>query len=325
MEINWDLCGHNKTKNFFESVIETNSLTHAYLLYGSSGIGKFMFVKQLATYFYCQNEIKPCFECSYCKQIKNNIFPDFVIIDLLEDKKNITIEQIREFQVRFSKKSFLGIKKIAIINNADKLSLGATNSLLKTLEEPSSDTIIFLIATSLENILDTIKSRCQLVKFQKVNKNDIKNHIISLGADENLAVLISSAVNGQIGNAITFFNNPELWTEYLEKVESLKSLFGMTIIERFKVVEKMAKEKNINNIVDDLEILANLTRDILYLKIKENNKIVNVIHVDTLSKISENYSLEKLKIILLEINKTIIYLKQNSNSKLSLENLMLKL
>ena len=93
-DINWLYPGHQSIKDFFGRIVSANKLAHAYLLAGPADIGKFNLAQDVAKYFYCEAENKPCRDCRSCRQIDSGVWLDYLGIDLLPDKKNISIEQI---------------------------------------------------------------------------------------------------------------------------------------------------------------------------------------------------------------------------------------
>jgi len=142
------LIGHKKQWEFLKNKFEANQLSHAYLFSGAEGIGKKFFAKEFAELIGCK-------------------FPDLKIIEIKEDKSEIDISQIREVQNFLAYKSYNGGFKIVIVNDAHLMSQEAQNCLLKTLEEPKGETILFLVTSKPNMLLQTIFSRCQTMKFFK--------------------------------------------------------------------------------------------------------------------------------------------------------------
>ena len=99
--------------------------------------------------------------------------PDFYEIKKEEDKKNISIEQIRKLREKLGLRAFLGEYKVALIDEAESMTEEANNALLKTLEEPSEKTVIILITTNARSLPQTIVSRCQIIRFLPVNRKGI--------------------------------------------------------------------------------------------------------------------------------------------------------
>ena len=178
---------HEEVNTFLKNIIKNKSLANGYIFYGAEGLGK----KQTALQF-----IKEIFKQSSPNEnveekITNNNHPDLLIIkpdsllaiknsgssDLEKTMKSgseiIKIAQIRNIKTFLSQKSINSEKKIVLIIDAHLLNEAASNCLLKTLEEPSNG-IFILITSKLNLLLDTIISRCQIVRFRSFSSKQIK-------------------------------------------------------------------------------------------------------------------------------------------------------
>jgi DNA polymerase-3 subunit delta' len=142
-----------------------NHLPHALLLSGAEGIGKLDFAKKLVTSFLCTAPInnKACQNCQSCKTYHSGANPDFLNIELLEGKQQIGVDQIRKLSEFINYTRSFNAYRVVLLNPVERMNQNSANSLLKSLEEPASNTIIILVATHLSRILPTIKSRCQLI------------------------------------------------------------------------------------------------------------------------------------------------------------------
>lgn len=138
-------------------------LAHAYLVTGEQGIGKLHFLQQLARYLLCTNpqEYSPCDKCKNCKLSVTGYHPDIMLIQPEDGSRDIKIDQIRALTEFIGRTGHSGMAKLAIINQAHHLNTSAANSLLKTLEEPSADTYIFLATARADSLPATLRSRCQ--------------------------------------------------------------------------------------------------------------------------------------------------------------------
>ena len=143
-----------------------NTLPHAFLFYGLKGIGKKKMALDFVSWLFCsasQKQNQACLACPSCKKILNHNHPDLFLID--PEDENIKIETIRELLPMLAFSPLEASFKVVIINQAHQLTMGAANSLLKTLEEPPKQTLFFLIAPNLSLMLPTIRSRCQKLFF----------------------------------------------------------------------------------------------------------------------------------------------------------------
>ena len=185
--------------NFFELVDIFNSkrLPNKILFSGKKGIGKSTFALHFINYIFSENEenryiLDSCTidinNKSY-KLISQNIHPNFYYINKQYDKKYIEISEIRNLNNFINKSSFNDNLKIVLIDDIEYLSSGASNSLLKIIEEPNNNVQFMLIQDSRKFVLDTIKSRCIKFNFNLEDKfkNEILNHYFQDITYENLS------------------------------------------------------------------------------------------------------------------------------------------
>jgi DNA polymerase-3 subunit delta' len=143
-------------------------LPHAMLFNGIEGLGKRQVAHKFAMALLCERpdeQFMPCGNCRSCTQFRANSHPDFHLIEPSEAGKAIKIDQIRSLIDRFSLAGHYGRYRVAIIDQADSMTLAAANSLLKSLEEPPERTLLILVTSSCSTLPATILSRCQKVHF----------------------------------------------------------------------------------------------------------------------------------------------------------------
>ncbi len=143
-------------------------LPHALLLTGPQGLGKGQFATLFAQSLLCQSnnaDATPCGQCRYCQLYLAGNHPDISLISPLEGKKAIAVDQIRALGQSMSLKSQYAGHKVVVISPAEAMNINASNSLLKTLEEPSAETILLLVTHLPAQLPATIRSRCQEIRF----------------------------------------------------------------------------------------------------------------------------------------------------------------
>ena len=185
--------GHKKQKDFFKKIIAGNRLSHSYILSGVSGIGKFLFAKELARSIFCQRGsfFEEC-SCSSCLQVQENTYPDLYIYE----GSDLKVENIRSISEAASMTGLVSKWKIFILRDAEKLSnsglIVAGNAFLKTLEEPGENSLFLLITSKYDMIMPTIRSRCSLVNFSPLNIDEVKEiYSLKRGNSENTDSIIS--------------------------------------------------------------------------------------------------------------------------------------
>jgi len=143
-------------------------LPHALLLVGAEGLGKLDFAQQLAHSLLCQNKSadgSACGVCSSCKLLEAETHPDMFTVQAEDKGKAIKVDDIRQLSASFTLTSQFGGYKVVVIVDADDMNINASNSLLKTLEEPVSNSVLILVSSNPQKLPITVRSRCQLIHF----------------------------------------------------------------------------------------------------------------------------------------------------------------
>jgi len=336
----WQVIGQQKIIKYLQKNLANNRLAHAYLLAGAEHVGKSLVAKKFMAAILCQdyheqNKIKaesyPCGTCIFCQQLAKGNHPDVYFLRKDEEKKNISVEQIREMQKLLYMSSFLNSYKIALIEQAEDLSESAQNALLKILEEPRPKTILILLANNINALLPTIISRCQVLKFLPVSQEEIFHHLLALGANREQAKIFSALALGHIGLAINFYQDQELFSDYMSKMQQFLELFSANTLGKFKIMENLleeykAEKGNVevaSSLIADLDFLQTILRDILALQNNLDYLLVNYSFKDKLNKLAKIYSSQQSLDLLAELRKTKKYLLYNINPRLAVENLIL--
>lgn len=150
--------------NRLDTLYRQSNLAHAYLLAGATGIGKMAFLRQFARRMLCLHEIqgRACGQCQNCK-LSASDHPDILIVEPAEGARDISIEQIRHVSDFVQHTGHSGVAKIVLIDQAHRMNNSSANALLKTLEEPSRNTWLFLVSDLPGYLSATIRSRCQRI------------------------------------------------------------------------------------------------------------------------------------------------------------------
>ena len=211
------LHGHDQVVTKFRHALRQGRLGSTFLFVGPSGIGKAQFARRLAQALQCaemhETALQPCEECEACKQVMTLSHPDVELVVKPEDRSFIPIEKFigdKEHRNREGLCHWIGLKpaygkrKIAIIDDADYLNQEGANCLLKTLEEPPACSIVILIGTSQQRQLPTIRSRCQIVRFEPLDQSFIADHLMESGIVEQRekATFLAAQSEGSLDRAI---------------------------------------------------------------------------------------------------------------------------
>ena len=147
---------------------QTGRIAHGLLFHGPAGVGKHHFARVLAKSLFCSHPTSTgegCDACRSCRQFDAQTHPDFLYLTPEEGKGQIRIDQVRDLTADLGLTAFYGGLKIAVIDPAEAMNPFAANSLLKTLEEPPADSLIVLVTEQPGRLLPTIRSRCQMIRF----------------------------------------------------------------------------------------------------------------------------------------------------------------
>lgn len=209
--------GHDQIVESFRSAIAQGRMASTFLFVGPSGVGKKLFAMRLAQAFQCAErselEFEPCLQCESCQQIESLTHPDLELVSKPEDRNFIPVSTFigdKEHRMREGLCPWIGLKpaygrrKIAIIDDADHLNQEGANCLLKTLEEPPPRSILILIGTSQQRQLPTIRSRCQIVRFDRLSDEFVADRLLTLEVVSNSerAKALASESNGSIDRAL---------------------------------------------------------------------------------------------------------------------------
>ena len=220
----WPEIGQDNLCLALEKTIVAGKLSQAYAFIGPEGIGK----KEIALAF-ARNVI-----ASSGGNVSDQMsasYSDLMTVAKEEDKKNISIEQVRDLIHRLNMSSFLGSYKVGIIEGAENLSLDAANALLKTLEEPREGCLIILTAVSLDKLPATIASRLAIWRILPAKREAVYDYLLSLGAKREAAREISSLALGRPGFAKRMWEDSSLLETELSPVKDLLGhLLGEKII-----------------------------------------------------------------------------------------------
>jgi DNA polymerase-3 subunit delta' len=183
--------GQERAVRMLRSALQTNALAHAYIFGGPPGTGRRKAAETLIQAAYCVSGTgDACGECLECRKVKNRNHPEVRWIE--PDGTAIKIDQIRELQQNFAFRSAGGRRKFYVVNEAERMTVQAANSLLKFLEEPHSDVVAILITDNGQALLPTIRSRAQFIPFVPVNREEMSRLLLAEG---HPAPLVRAAVH----------------------------------------------------------------------------------------------------------------------------------
>ncbi|WML36488.1 DNA polymerase III subunit delta' [Clostridium sp. OS1-26] len=306
------IIGHDSVKIQAASSIEKGRFSHAHIIVGEEGIGKSIIAKEIAI--------------KLLGKEKNKQYVDISEFKLQKDKKSIGIDEIKNIIEETNKRPYEGDKKVILLYSADKMTEAAQNAFLKTIEEPPKGIFIILLCEKLEKILDTIKSRCQIYKLNRLNEEEmllfLKNRFPDISEDE--IKTINAFSDGIPGRAERFMEDASLKEIRNNTANILKGICKNKIEDSLVHEDFLLKYKG--EWQEVLTWFLSYIRDILVYKETGNNElIINIDKIDEIKDMAEMFSFNKLNGIINIIKDTRKKLERNVNPVLVFDSMLVKM
>jgi DNA polymerase III subunit delta' len=174
------IAGQTRAKQLLQNGLRHSKVSHAYIFAGPSGTGRKQMARTFAQALFCETmQDDACGACLSCRKVEHGNHPELFWIE--PDGASIKIDQIRELQHQFAYRSAGAGTKIYVIQEADRMTVQASNSLLKFLEEPQSPAVAILITENGQALLPTIQSRAQWVAFTPMAPSDMEQVLTAEG------------------------------------------------------------------------------------------------------------------------------------------------
>lgn len=189
------VAGQERTKRMLQNGLRSDRLSHAYIFAGPSGSGRRQMARAFVAALYCeQRGDDACGTCLSCRKLEHGNHPDLFWVE--PDGASIKIDQIRELQQQFAYRASASGTKVYVLNEADRMTVQAANSLLKFLEEPLSPSIAILITENGQALLPTIRSRAQWMRFDALSPNQLEQVLLGERLAPELARVASHLAAG---------------------------------------------------------------------------------------------------------------------------------
>lgn len=344
------LIGNGHIKAILRRMLRARRVPHSLLFAGAEGVGKKRFALETAKAFVCANPIdfEACDECSACRRAEKFDIPrvtaatsvDKKLKEIFETvffsehsdvgmvvplKKNILVDAIRDLEKASNFQPFEAEARVLLVDDCDTMNDHAANALLKTLEEPSPDSYIFLISSRPDSLLPTILSRCQTLRFAPVACGEIEDHLLGtkqFSPDD--AKILARLAAGSVGRAL----ETDLVQFRERRAGMLKILESLLVKENRSLLLRTAEEitdaKNKEKYEDFLNILRALIHDVWTLRIGAS-RVVNADITPTLQRLAENADAKRLAAWLSEIETMLEGFAVNLNKKIATEALFMQM
>lgn len=239
-----DILGYDTIKGYLKASVEAGRIPHAQLFVASEGQGALPMAIAYATLVLSQNNPKAIAQCTQLahpdlhfafptstndkvkkdpvsslfmdewrtfikEQPYGSLFDWLLFLGIEKKQAVIGVNEAKEITNKLALKSFEGGYKVMIIWMAEKMNVDSANKLLKLLEEPAEKTLFLLIVEDENTLLDTIKSRCQILRFPPLSENAIREGLIAKGVAEGEATKIAIRSQGNYNKALQLMQNKE--------------------------------------------------------------------------------------------------------------------
>ena len=315
-----DILGHDRIVEVLQRSLRSGKTAHSYLFEGVPGCGRKKTAVTLIKALFCT--VLPddaCGACPSCRKIDGGNHPDIHLIAPLPDKRDISIEQLREMQHVLSLRPYEAPRKVCIIDPAERMSVNAANSLLKTLEEPPGNALIILLTENAGMLLPTVRSRCQLIRFAPLSPEHVLSLLIRNGMTPDTAALVAPMSTGSIQRALELDNE-----SLVARREAVLSKVGQLSIHQISTVFDAAEELsgNRDTTLELLDLLLSFFRDAVHLG-AGSREIVNRSVKPAIESIAAKRSFPRNLELLEHIYETRRAVQRNANPKLALDHLFM--
>jgi DNA polymerase-3 subunit delta' len=336
----------DRPKQILATFLEKGTIPHAMLFTGIEGVGKHAAAMAFAMACNCKGQhperiepgnavtfnrndrlfsVEPCCSCRPCRKIHSGNHPD--IIHIKPSGDYIRIAQIRTLIETLALKPYEAKRRVVIIAKAQTMNPAAGNALLKMLEEPPDRTILILIAEQTADLLPTIVSRCQHIRFNPISRKSLAAWLAAQnGVDEQKASLIAGMSNGSLIQAKNMHQTDWIqWRNWLIQASGLNqpaSLISRPVGLLLGFAEKLAANKT--SLFEALEVMKTWLRDLIVSRYNPA-RVINADLTASIQQTSQTCSVNSLLHKINVIQTAQRDLESNANVRLTVELMMMRL
>lgn len=323
--------GHERPLNVLERAVTTDRLHHAYLFAGLQGVGKSEVAFALTALLNCERRpentfAEACGECSSCRKTLAKQHPDVIFVS--PEGKNIKISQIRAVQKASTTSPYEGRFRVILIDDAHTMTEEAANALLKTLEEPSSRMRLILVTDQPHRLLDTIISRCQLLRFGALETEvviDILERLAREGrieqnaAQRDLLAVAAGYGEGSLGRSLSVLESGMLAERraFITQVLSVSRARPRDLLDQ---AESLGKSNE--RLLTQLDVLKLFFRDVMLFQISGAQRVINRDLVDLIEEHAPRFGVDEVVNLVDQMGQAQNRLARNINAHLVVEDVL---
>lgn len=327
-----DILGQTQPIHILRQALTHGNLSHAYLFYGPESIGKKRTAFELARALNCPESgpREACGHCTSCRKIPQGLHPDVFFLE--PQKKSdavreawIRIEQVRDLQKKLGFLPYEGRTKVVIVDAVDRMNPQAANAFLKTLEEPPSATVCLLLTDQPQQLLPTLVSRCQGIRFHPLSQETLVRLLHQLAPERDLPAgeipFRAARAGGQVRRAL----EADL-SEWRALREQLLTLVGEVSLDRPDLLFESSAQwaRRAGEIPRMLQELAGILRDLVLIQLQVPGHLLwNQDLESQLTPLASRKSRNGWAGLIESVERTRQALRGNANAQLALETLWL--
>jgi DNA polymerase-3 subunit delta' len=319
------LVGNDRIKKLLRRAVAEGRIGQGLIFAGPRGVGKYRFALALAQALNCERPSNGdgCGECVSCRRIASGEHLD--VQTFTPDGQFIKIGQMRDMSREVQFRPFEGRRRVSIIDEAHRMNDRAANSILKTLEEPPSSSLIVLITTKPYVLLETIRSRCQMLSFAPLTPAQLETYLkanYKRPAEETR--MLARLSQGSIGRALELDLG-----EYRDKRSYLLDLIEAFSIKRdtirlMNAAEHLGRKLEKEEFESHMEVLLVLLADLFYIKLgAAADSLTNSDMADRLSAVARSVTLDQIMGWVGKIEELLQGLARNINRTIALEGMLI--
>jgi DNA polymerase III subunit delta' len=319
------LIGNPRIKQLLQRAVSDGRISQGLIFAGPRGVGKHQFALALAQAINCERPLEgdACGNCATCRKFAAREFTDVKTIE--PDGQFIKIEQTREMAREAYFRPYEGRRRVYILNDAERLKEQAANSILKTLEEPPETSLLILITAKPYALLETIRSRCQMMNFAPLATAELEAHLqanYKRPADETR--LLARLARGSLGRALEI----DLGV-YREQRNSMMELIEALAVKRdtlklMQMAEHLGRKLEKAEFENQLDLLMILLEDIFHLKFgRSPESLTNLDILKRLELVAEVTPVDRITNWVEKLEGVLQNLSRNINRHIAMEALLL--
>ncbi|HET7035640.1 MAG TPA: DNA polymerase III subunit [Thermomicrobiaceae bacterium] len=344
----WPIVGHAEAVALLSRAAASGQVGHAYLISGPEGIGRHTLAVTFTQALLCTAARKPCGVCSACSRVARGLHPDMLTLSLetqAAEKKaqaapsrdgveggsgrnalntRVSIESVRELRAALALRPLEAPWRVALLEDVDRFSLPAFDALLKTLEEPPPFVVLLLIATEVETVPQTIRSRCRPVPLEPLPRGEVAAQLTARGVAPARAASLAALTRGRLGQALALADDPKALAERDEAINKTLAMIEdpLQAIARARTLADIFRRGKREQVAAELDTLLGLWRDILLASSGCAEQIVNADVAARVEALAARWSLPDIQRALHATYEALTDLSINVQPRLALDRMV---